>query len=631
MLRLRHVACAAAMMLAARSAAQSTRLCFENPPAPGAPQSGIVVLSISADPGRRPGWARPAVLVDGRLLAVCQAVPATVRWDATRAEDGEHLIALAIVDTRAVPPREMLRVDEILVTTRRPATAQVSRTSAALQRPERIDPSPARAASSPPSRDTQARRGTPPEATARVAAVSERRVLAADPRGMILLHDAGSGASTPLAEAAGPVRALAWDGRRAWWAVEDGPRAVRLFSRMPQSELTEEHALGTSIPPSGLRLQPWQRGVAVLSQAGSVHVDPASRSVRPLDEALPDAIRLAPRELGVHLVWSENQALVAAVGRLPGAGADVQVTVAWRRHGEWQEAEALRIAIPAGQAAAFSDGLGRLIVACAEALVVADLTCEPLRTERVLLPPGDSRAQLPSAAVVAGGDVWCLCGGSVLRLRSNAPAEAYLPWNVPGMRAQDLAAQGSGVMIATTAGLRRLPAGDLAEGHSGFVRVRLGGPGDAPETPLDQQLAAEVAGWMGVPYKWGGATKEGADCSGFIMAVYRALGIELPHGSAQLRTFPLGSIVKDDLRFGDVLVYPGHCAIYMGNGMTAETVSGRVGQRAIWGRTGVVVRRFLTSQAVRGELPSRSGGPRTRRGASSDARRLDPAGHPSVR
>jgi cell wall-associated NlpC family hydrolase len=86
------------------------------------------------------------------------------------------------------------------------------------------------------------------------------------------------------------------------------------------------------------------------------------------------------------------------------------------------------------------------------------------------------------------------------------------------------------------------------------------------------------------------------------MAAYNAMGINLPHGSAYLRTYYSNrpsTVVHDELRYGDVLVYPGHCAIYTGEGTTAETVGGQVGRRTIWIRDNVVVRRFLDSKPER--------------------------------
>lgn len=52
--------------------------------------------------------------------------------------------------------------------------------------------------------------------------------------------------------------------------------------------------------------------------------------------------------------------------------------------------------------------------------------------------------------------------------------------------------------------------------------------------PLEREAVAETtARWMGVPYIWSGVTLGGADCSGFVQAVYRMHGFELPRDSDQ--------------------------------------------------------------------------------------------------
>ena len=44
-----------------------------------------------------------------------------------------------------------------------------------------------------------------------------------------------------------------------------------------------------------------------------------------------------------------------------------------------------------------------------------------------------------------------------------------------------------------------------------------------------RRLARVVEGYLGVPYKWGGTTRAGMDCSAFTRAIFRqTYGIELP-------------------------------------------------------------------------------------------------------
>jgi len=38
---------------------------------------------------------------------------------------------------------------------------------------------------------------------------------------------------------------------------------------------------------------------------------------------------------------------------------------------------------------------------------------------------------------------------------------------------------------------------------------------------INQHYIETIASWLGTPYKYGGTTRSGADCSGFVQSVYR--------------------------------------------------------------------------------------------------------------
>jgi cell wall-associated NlpC family hydrolase len=72
--------------------------------------------------------------------------------------------------------------------------------------------------------------------------------------------------------------------------------------------------------------------------------------------------------------------------------------------------------------------------------------------------------------------------------------------------------------------------------------------------------------FVGNPYRWGGESlTKGADCSGFIKAVYKHFGKSLPHSSYSLRSVGTKVSSLSKAKAGDIICYNGHVALYMGN------------------------------------------------------------------
>ena len=70
-----------------------------------------------------------------------------------------------------------------------------------------------------------------------------------------------------------------------------------------------------------------------------------------------------------------------------------------------------------------------------------------------------------------------------------------------------------------------------------------------------------------MPYRWGGATPAGFDCSGLVVWVYGQLGIALPHFTGAL--YQLGvPVPRDQLAPGDLVFFDAldHVGIYIGAG-----------------------------------------------------------------
>ncbi len=92
-----------------------------------------------------------------------------------------------------------------------------------------------------------------------------------------------------------------------------------------------------------------------------------------------------------------------------------------------------------------------------------------------------------------------------------------------------------------------------------------------------QQIADFACKYIGCPYRAGGTSlTEGADCSGFVMAVYQAFGYSLPR-SSYAQSGAGREVSYSDAQPGDIIYYGGHVGIYIGNGQIVHASTERTG------------------------------------------------------
>ncbi|MCR8636173.1 MULTISPECIES: C40 family peptidase [Paenibacillus] len=113
-----------------------------------------------------------------------------------------------------------------------------------------------------------------------------------------------------------------------------------------------------------------------------------------------------------------------------------------------------------------------------------------------------------------------------------------------------------------------------------FFTIQVGSA--SAETPMSQA----VNDGLGSPYKSGGTTKKGFDCSGYTAFVFDKLGISLPHQSKSQAA--LGTTVsQDELRAGDLVFFDtenkvnkgvsgiSHVGVYVGDGKFYHSATGK--------------------------------------------------------
>ncbi len=84
--------------------------------------------------------------------------------------------------------------------------------------------------------------------------------------------------------------------------------------------------------------------------------------------------------------------------------------------------------------------------------------------------------------------------------------------------------------------------------------------------------------FVGNPYVYGGTSlTNGADCSGFVMSVYKNFGVNLPHSSAADRNVGAAVNGLENAQPGDIICYSGHVGIYAGNGQIVHASTSRTG------------------------------------------------------
>ncbi len=109
----------------------------------------------------------------------------------------------------------------------------------------------------------------------------------------------------------------------------------------------------------------------------------------------------------------------------------------------------------------------------------------------------------------------------------------------------------------------------LADGSLGYlpsIAVSAQPPECLKDTDSLRSLIINYAlSYLGTQYRWGGKTHEGIDCSGLAFMSYYMCGITIYRDAAIQEGYPVQEIPFSQLKPADLLYFPGHVAIYLGN------------------------------------------------------------------
>ena len=197
-----------------------------------------------------------------------------------------------------------------------------------------------------------------------------------------------------------------------------------------------------------------------------------------------------------------------------------------------------------------------------------------------------------------------LLSGPAAKLRANELVRTVVVADTDGLRVRDEANVDSAVLTQILKGEEMEYVETLdgwfkvsIDGAEGYVSAEYAHVEDSLATAVTLsellygegvtnvrvELCEYAKQFLGNPYVWGGTSlTKGADCSGFVLSVYKKFGVTLPHYSGSQANS--GTKIKySEIQPGDLVFYANssgtinHVAIYIGNGQVIHASSPKTG------------------------------------------------------
>lgn len=110
----------------------------------------------------------------------------------------------------------------------------------------------------------------------------------------------------------------------------------------------------------------------------------------------------------------------------------------------------------------------------------------------------------------------------------------------------------------------------LPDGREGYTKCSLWEddyktPPAVSEEALRARAVEVALSYQGTQYRWGGKSPLGVDCSGLTFMAWFFCGVSLYRDARLVDGFPARPIPFEARKPGDLLYFPGHIALYLGN------------------------------------------------------------------
>lgn len=135
----------------------------------------------------------------------------------------------------------------------------------------------------------------------------------------------------------------------------------------------------------------------------------------------------------------------------------------------------------------------------------------------------------------------------------------------------------------------------LSDGRYGYIKSKFLGEYKCnytlyTEANLRSELVHTAYSYLGTQYRWGGKSPLGIDCSGLTFMAYYLNGIIIYRDASIKEGYAMKEINSLDIKPGDLIYFPGHVAMYLGEGRYIHATARN-------GSDGVVINSLIYGEA----------------------------------